>query len=69
MADYYVNDTPQVPSGDHEVHEDGCYWLALASSTTYLGDFPSCEPAVRKAKTIYPTADGCATCSPDCHSS
>ena len=69
MPTYYVNDTPQLYTGDHEVHESDCYWLSLARSKTGLGYFPSCFGAVAKAKTIYPTADGCKHCSPACHSS
>ena len=38
MADYYVNDTAQA-NGDHEVHKQGCYWLTLVVSRTYLGNF------------------------------
>ena len=69
MAAYYVNDTAQPNSGDHEVHESGCFWLGLAASTTYLGDFISCHQAVVAAKRIYPRSNGCATCSPGCHTS
>ena len=68
MANYYVNDTSQ-PNGDHEVHEDGCYWLTLVASRTYLGDFLSCFPAVAKAKLTYSTANGCKHCSLACHTS
>lgn len=63
---YYVNDTAQM-EGDHEVHRQGCQWLALATHTTYLGEFETCRPAVLKAKQKYKTADGCATCCPACH--
>ena len=68
MAMYYVNDTAQ-SNGDHEVHEDGCYWLSIARSTTYLGNFTSCHPAVAAAKRIYPQSNGCIHCSPNCHTS
>ena len=68
MASYYVNDKPQ-SNGDHEVHKEGCYWLSLVSSRTYLGVFSSCHGAVREAKKIYSTANGCIHCSPDCHTS
>ena len=67
MAEYYVNDTEQ-KNGDHEVHERGCYWLSIAHSTTYLGDFSSCEPAVAKAKRDhYRQSNGCKHCSLPCH--
>jgi hypothetical protein len=67
MAAYYVNDTAQTPSGDHEVHLWNCSWIPLIVSKTYLGDYSSCSEAVAKAKTIYPSSDGCAYCSPACH--
>ena len=66
MAYYYVNDNAQ-SDGYHEVHRTGCVWLPKVKSKTYLGDFISCGPAVRKAKTIYTKSDGCATCSSACH--
>ena len=67
MASYYVNKNEQ-QNGDHEVHKSGCYWLSLAKDTTYLGGFDSCHGAVTEAKKYYPyTANGCATCSPDCN--
>ncbi len=68
MADYYVNKNAQ-DNGDHEVHESGCGWMPNPENRQYIGDFSSCHGAVRKAKEIYPTADGCAHCSPACHTS
>ena len=69
MEKYYVNNNAQLDSGDHEVHKDGCYWLSIAKDTKYLGLFTSCHEAVRQAKLIYRTADGCKHCSIDCHTS
>ena len=66
MTAYYVNNNAQ-SNGDHEVHKSGCYWLSLATNTSYLGDFYSCFPAVAKARLTYPTANGCAHCSPACN--
>lgn len=68
MARYYVNKTAQL-NGDHEVHEDDCQWLPSESNREYLGTFSSCFQAVAEAKKTYPTANGCATCSSDCHTS
>ena len=68
MDNYYVNDRAQA-NGDHEVHKDGCYWLKLAVSTTYLGQHYGCSTAVAKAKTIYRQSNGCKYCSPICHTS
>jgi hypothetical protein len=69
MKKYYINNTQQ-PSGDYEVHAEGCYWLALANNTSYLGLFYNCGDAVSAAKRLYPLRNrinGCATCSKDCH--
>lgn len=67
MAGYYVNDSALASSDDHEVHISTCDWLLLVQSKTYLGDYPSCADAVVKARTLYPTSNGCAYCCPDCH--
>ena len=67
MSRYYVNDNAQYPSGDHEVHKTGCPKFPNHDNLTYLGNFSSCRPAVRKAKQIYRMADGCYYCSRECH--
>lgn len=66
MARYYVNNTPQV-NGDHEVHQDGCYWLSQANSVKDLGFHYNCQSAVREAKKTYHQSNGCRTCSNECH--
>ncbi len=66
MAKYYVNDNAQ-SNGDHEVHKEGCSYLAEIVSKTYLGDFSSCHDAVRKAKEIYRQSNGCYYCCYECH--
>ena len=68
MAQYYVNDNAQ-NNGDHEVHKDGCPYLPMIVSKTPLGGHSNCDSAVTAAKKIYATSDGCATCSPECHTS
>lgn len=68
MLNYYVNNNAQ-SNGDHEVHNEGCRWLPYIASKTYLGQFNNCFQAVVAAKRIYYRSDGCATCSPECHSS
>ena len=68
MASYYVNNNAQA-NGDHEVHKQGCYWLTLVVSKNYLGEYDSCNGAVKKAKETYSTANGCAYCSSSCHTS
>lgn len=66
MASYYVNKNAQ-PNGDHEVHRDGCAWMPAPGNRQYLGDFSSCAPAVAAAKKFYQQSNGCAHCSPACH--
>jgi hypothetical protein len=68
MAAYYMNKNAQ-ENGDHEVHRTGCAWMPAEHNRKYLGDFTNCRDAVREAKKIDSDADGCAHCSPDCHTS
>lgn len=67
MTLYYVNKNAQA-NGDHEVHRaDYCPTPAEEENRYYLGEHSSCHGAVAKAKEIYPTANGCAHCSEECH--
>jgi hypothetical protein len=63
---YYVNKRAQ-SNGDHEVHEETCRYLPITENRMYLGGFSNCDDAVREAKKSYSTANGCLTCSPNCH--
>lgn len=63
---YYVNTNAQ-PTGEHEVHEDGCPWLAYVSFKKYLGFFTDCEGAVQQARKLGYKADGCYHCCKPCH--
>ena len=66
MARYYVNKNEQ-SNGDHEVHEDICRWMPEPANRLFVGDHTSCVPAVAAAKKYYPQSNGCAHCSPPCH--
>jgi hypothetical protein len=66
MKKYYVNKHAQ-SNGDHEVHNEDCSFLPHAENRMYLGIFYACASAVTEAKKTYPKADGCAFCSPSCH--
>lgn len=68
MKKYYVNKKAQ-SNGDHEVHVKGCVYFPSDENAKYLGEFSSCDGAVKEAKKTYATADGCKTCCPDCHTS
>lgn len=66
MDAYYVNRNSQ-PTGEHEVHKDGCQYMPEPSNRTYLGLFGSCAPAVNEARKHYSSVDGCYFCCRDCH--
>ena len=66
--EYYVSTIVQ-SNRDHEVHNQICRYLPSSEHRKYLGDFESCEEAVREARKKYPDADGCKYCSPGCHTS
>lgn len=66
MSKYYVNKNAQ-SNGDHEVHKSGCSWMPTVDNRIYLGEFYSCESAVRKAKEYYSQVNGCYHCSEECH--
>lgn len=62
---YYVNRNAQ-PDGDHEVHKASCSYFPAQKNRLYLGDFRSCDAAVREARKHYPQADGCYYCAREC---
>lgn len=66
MARYYVNKNMQA-NGDHEVHKTGCTWLPNPENRIYLGDYSSCDPAIREARKYYNQVNGCYYCSNACH--
>lgn len=49
MKKYYVNRNKQ-SNGDHEVHHSDCPYLLTAENRNYLGEFYTCDAAVREAK-------------------
>ena len=67
MPRYYVN-TQSQPNGDHEVHrEDNCRTPAAPQNRQALGEHASCHGAVQAARRYYRQVNGCAHCSPVCH--
>jgi len=66
MARYYVNKNAQ-PTGEHEVHKTGCSYMPALGNCIDLGECVDCHDAVRKAGSHFSNVDGCASCSPDCH--
>lgn len=66
MSKYRVNKNTQSPNYDHEVHKEGCVWWPTQNYID-LGEHSSCYTAVAAAKAYYSDANGCKTCSKDCH--
>ena len=66
MAKYYVNENAQ-PTGEHEVHKEGCKHLPELPNKKYLGEFSNCRDAIREAKKYFNNVDGCFYCSNECH--
>lgn len=66
MAKYYLNKNAQ-PTGEREIHKDGCLKLPDVNNRIYLGFFTNCKDALNEAKKIYPDVDGCYYCSNQCH--
>ena len=62
---YCVNKYPQ-DDGHRRVHNEGCRFKPAVEHQIWLGRFPDCQGAVRKAKERYPRSSGCAICSPAC---
>jgi hypothetical protein len=55
------------PTGEHEIHVEGCYRLPDLKNRKSLGYFSNCKDALKKAKEYYENVDGCYYCCPDCH--
>lgn len=65
---YYVNNNVQ-HNGDYEVHVSTCEYFSMMFNRTEIGEFETCQEAIRKAKKRYPRANGCFTCCRPCHTS
>jgi len=68
MEEYCVNMNQQ-SNGDHEVHKLGCSYMPNPDNLMYLGEFISCELAIREARIYYSKVNGCYYCSNPCHTS
>ena len=62
MARYYVNNQPQQPSGDHEVHREDCH--LLPADRKYLGEYATCAPAASALPPLNPLPDQCNRSQP-----
>lgn len=70
MQDYYLNMNKQ-PSGQYELHKDGCIFLKMTNETKYIGSFQNCYQAIISARQQYPdkayAIDGCYYCCRECN--
>ncbi|MFG0330195.1 MAG: hypothetical protein ACF8PN_09885 [Phycisphaerales bacterium] len=66
MHRYFVNTQAQ-PTGEHEVHRDGCPNPPEHQHRQSLGYHPNCVSAVNAARRYFREVDGCAKCAPECH--
>jgi hypothetical protein len=65
---YHVNNNAQY-NGDHEVHIESCIYYSRIINKTYLGEYESCNEAVRAATKIHQQVNGCISCCRPCHTS
>lgn len=63
---YYVNKNAQ-STGEHEVHHEKCAVLPEGKNMEYLGQFDTCQEALKEARKRYSNVDGCKYCSYECH--
>ncbi len=70
MARYIVTKKPH-ENGEHIVHNLGTWCPDLPDSVDQksLGNFPTCQAAVREAKKFFENINGCIKCSRPCHTS
>ena len=69
MPQFCINTNSQ-DNGDNEVHNltEPCNNMPLGKNQVDLGFHNDCQGAVKLAKAKgWTTANGCAHCSPDCH--
>ena len=66
MPTYCVNTNPQL-TGEREVHDTAKYCTHRPADCTSLGWHSDCHSAVQAAKRLYSNVDGCAFCTPECH--
>lgn len=71
---YFMN-AHQQANGDYEVHDNTCAYGRLVQKPIELGDYQSCQPAVKKAAEQYGNdakqkggqVNGCYYCCNPCH--
>ncbi|CNI33458.1 Uncharacterised protein [Yersinia aldovae] len=68
MTLYYVNTNKQ-NNGDNEVHSSTCGCMPIEKNRKLLGDYNSCQEAVKVAIDMGYNANGCYYCSKACHTS
>ena len=62
MSNYYVSTLPQ-ERGEHVVHAEGCPQLERMPFRVNLGEYPTSDDAVEKARILFPHVVGCQQCA------
>ncbi len=63
----YVLNTLENSNGDHEVHESSCSRLPSYIYQKDLGYHFTCASAMKAAKAIHESINGCYECNRVCH--
>jgi hypothetical protein len=68
MPSFCVNKNAQA-NGDHEVHDlsADCSFEPTVANQQALGNFASCDGAVKAARDYYDQVNGCYYCAYACH--
>ena len=70
MPRYILNKNTQ-STGENEIHnaDAGCSFMPLSHNQIDLGFHVNCQSAIATAKRMHPSKviDGCASCTPACH--
>lgn len=65
MISYYVSTT--AANGEHALHRYGCPHTPPEDARINLGEFLWCRMALNDAAGRFPRVNGCAHCTPECH--
>ena len=65
MQQYYITKIPN-KSGFHVLHTKNCFKCFISVHTLYLGEFDTCEEAVKVAQKYFKKVLPCDFCLPNC---
>jgi len=62
MTKYYVRIKPQL-TGENAVHKETCPFLDDIKLKKYLGEFSTCQEAIKEASRFFHHSKGCPFCT------